>query len=52
MDIFEDYLNEPSKCLHAESFLKYCLDKKNTTVNFIDLKFNRVRSSGEEIIDD
>lgn len=52
MDIFEDYLNEPSKCLHAESFLKYCLDKKNTTVNLIDLKFNRVRSSGEEIIDD
>ena len=48
MNIIDLYHENPSICTHAESFLLHCLRQKNTPIEFIDLRFNRIREDGSE----
>ena len=48
MNIIDNYHENPSICIHAESFLLHCLRSKNTPIDFINLRFNRIKQSGSE----
>ena len=49
MDIINLYYKNPSICTHAETFLLNCLRQQNSSVEFVDLRFNRVRENGDEL---
>lgn len=48
---FQIAMREPYKCTHAETFLSYCLAAQETPVQFVNVKFDRVRQSGVRIDD-
>ena len=48
MNIIDTYFDEGIRNGHAETFLRYCLDKKNTKIELIDIRFNRVLEDGTE----
>ena len=49
LDIIDIYKEDPTKCTHAENFLKYCLDYQKVPVKLIDFRFMRVRENGEKM---
>jgi len=52
LDIIDIYKEDPTKCLHAESFLKYCLDYQQVPVKLINFRFMRIREDGQKIQND
>lgn len=52
LDIIDIYKEDPTKCLHAESFLKYCLDYQQVPVKLINFRFMRIREDGQKMQND
>ena len=48
MDAIDIYYEDPTKLVHAEEFLKYCLQRSKCKIEKLDVRFNRVRENGEE----
>ena len=49
LNIIDIYNENPKKCLHAECFLKYCLDYQKVPFKLIDIRFMRVRDDGQKM---
>lgn len=50
-DIIDVYRKHPTLCTHAETFLRVCLEMKNTPICFTETKFDRIREDGNRIDD-
>lgn len=50
-DIIDLYHTASVQCAHAETFLSQCLARQNTQVQFVNIRFDRMRQNGVRIND-